>query len=190
MSNLYFLEKYKHPKNIRFDSFHKSLSLAKSRNLKTFVETGTSRGKNKLFFLNKLNWKDGMSTLLFAEYVSLNDGKLFSCDLSKRNIDNAKKFTKKFIKYITFVNEDSVYYLNNINFKIDFLYLDSLDGHDPAKSSQHQLHEAETAINKLHKNSLVLLDDKGLKTTKSLAFFLKNKFKIINETNEQILLGL
>ena len=190
MSNLYFLEKYKHPKNIRFSSFYKSLSFAKSRNLKIFVETGTSRGINKLFFLNKLNWKDGMSTLLFAEYVSLNDGKLFSCDLSKRNIDNAKKFTKKFIKYITFVNEDSVYYLNNINFKIDFLYLDSLDGHDPAKSSQHQLNEAKTAINKLHKNSLVLLDDKGLKTTKSLAFFLKNKFKIINETNEQILLGL
>ena len=66
-----------------------------------------------------------------------------------------------------------------INFKIDFLYLDSLDGHDPVKSSQHQLDESKTAINKLHKNSLVLLDDKGLKTTKSLAFFLKNKFKII-----------
>ena len=190
MSNLHFLEKYKYPKNIRFDSFYKSLSFAKSRNLKIFAETGTSRGKNKLFFLNKLNWKDGMSTLLFAEYVSLNDGKLFSCDLSKRNIDNAKKFTKKFIKYITFVNEDSVYYLNNINFKIDFLYLDSLDGHDPVKSSQHQLDESKTAINKLHKNSLVLLDDKGLKTTKSLPFFLKNKFKIIYETNEQILLGL
>ena len=54
MSNLYFLEKYKHPKNIRFDSFYKSLSFAKSRNLKIFVETGTSRGKNKFFFLTNL----------------------------------------------------------------------------------------------------------------------------------------
>ena len=85
---------------------------------------------------------------------------------------------------------DSVHYLNNINFKIDFLYLDSLDGHDIVKSSEHQLHEAETAINKLHQNSLVLLDDKGKKTTKSLPFLLRNKFKIINETNEQILLSL
>ena len=50
MSNLYFLEKYKHPKNIRFDSFYKSLSFAKSRNLKIFVETGTSRGIYKFFF--------------------------------------------------------------------------------------------------------------------------------------------
>ena len=54
MSNLYFLEKYKHPKNIRFSSFYKSLSFAKSRNLKIFVETGTSRGKNKFFFLTNL----------------------------------------------------------------------------------------------------------------------------------------
>ena len=187
---MFFLNNYKHYKNIRFGSFEYALKEADKRSHKIIVETGVARGKTKFFFFTRHNWKDGMSTLLFAEYVSLNDGKLFSCDTSKRNIDNAKKFTKKFINYITFVNEDSVYYLNNINFKIDFLYLDSLDGHDPVRSSQHQLNEAKTAINKLHKNSLVLLDDKGLKTTKSLAFFLKNKFKIINETNEQILLGL
>ena len=72
MSNLYFLEKYKHPKNIRFDSFYKSLSFAKSRNLKIFVETGTSRGINKLFFLNKFRGSAGKSPLPLY-FVSKNE---------------------------------------------------------------------------------------------------------------------
>ena len=88
--NLKFIEKYKHPKNIRYESFYKALSIAYKRNHKIIVETGTSRGKKKFFFFSKFNWKDGMSTLLFAEYVNLVNGKLYSCDLLKKNIDNAK----------------------------------------------------------------------------------------------------
>ena len=53
----------------------------------------------------------------------------------------------------------------------------------------HQLNEAKSAIDKLHRNSLILLDDKNLKTTLSLEFLLANKFNILNETDEQILLG-
>ena len=49
-NNLSFLNKYNNIKNIRFDSFYNSLLIADSRNLKTFVETGTSRGKTKFFF--------------------------------------------------------------------------------------------------------------------------------------------
>ena len=79
-NNLSFLNKYNYQKNIRYNSFIKSLSIADTRNLKIFVETGTSRGKTKFFFINKLNWKDGMSTIIFAEYVKYKKGKLFSCD--------------------------------------------------------------------------------------------------------------
>ena len=42
---------------------------------------------------------------------------------------------------------------------------------------------------KLSKNSLVLLDDKGPKTNLSIDYMLKNDFKILNETNEQVLLS-
>ena len=42
--NLNFLLKYNNKNNIRYDSFFKSLSIANSRNLKTFVETGAMRG--------------------------------------------------------------------------------------------------------------------------------------------------
>ena len=42
--NLNFLLKYNNKKNIKYDSFFKSLSIANSRDLKTFVETGAMRG--------------------------------------------------------------------------------------------------------------------------------------------------
>jgi len=187
--NLSFLNKYNNSKNIRFDSFYNSLVVADSRNLKVFVETGTSRGKTKFFFINKFNWKDGMSTIIFAEYVKYKNGKLFSCDLSKKNISNAIQFTKKFKSNINFVVSDSVLFLKQISFKIDFLYLDSLDGHDKESASLHQLKEIETSIGKLHKNSLVLLDDKKSKGNLSLKFLLDNKFKILKETEQQVLLS-
>ena len=187
--NLNFLLKYNNKKNIRYDSFFKSLSIANSRNLKTFVETGTMRGKRKLLFFSKYNWKDGMSTLIFCEYAKNVNGKLFSCDINSQNIKYAKRSTKKFINYVNFVESDSLLFLKNFKHKIDFLYLDSLDGHNPIDASIHQLNEAKSAIDKLHRNSLILLDDKNLKTTQSLEFLLANKFNILNETDEQILLG-
>ena len=73
-----FLKKYKNKKNIRYDSFLFALNLAYERNHKTIVETGTARGKKKLFFFNKFNWTDGMSTLIFSEYAMRVDGKLHS----------------------------------------------------------------------------------------------------------------
>ena len=76
----------------------------------------------------------------------------------------------------------------NINFnkKIDFLYLDSLDA-QYLNSSEHQLNEIKNSIKILHKNSLILLDDKGGKTNLSKNYMLDNGLKIINETEQQIL---
>ena len=187
MKSLDFLNKYNNPKNIRFNSFVRSLSIADSRNLKIFVETGTSRGKKKFYFFNKFNWKDGMSTIMFAEFIKHKGGQLYSVDLSKDNINNAIKFTKKFNNYIEFIVSDSVRYLKNIKYKIDFLYLDSLDGHNSKIASLHQLSEIQCALDKLHDNSIILLDDKSTKGNLSIDFLLKQKFKIINETKEQVL---
>tara|TARA_Y100000310_G_scaffold337374_1_gene424289 strand:- start:1065 stop:1640 length:576 start_codon:yes stop_codon:yes gene_type:complete len=188
-NNLSFLNKYNNSKNIRFTSFHKALSIADSRNLKTFVECGTARGKKKFFFINNLNWKDGMSTIIFSDFVKYKKGKLYSCDLSKKNIKSSIKFTKDFSNYIYFVVSDSVIFLKNLEFKIDFLYLDSLDAHDKNIASLHQLNEIKSAITKLNKNSLVLLDDKKNKGTLSINYMLENSFKILNETEEQVLLS-
>ncbi len=185
---MFFLNKYKHYKNIRFDSFEFALKEAYNRSHKIIVETGVARGKTNFFFFAKQNWKDGMSTLIFSNYVDCVGGHLYSCDIDQKNISNAKKFSKKFKKSITFIKDDSLNFLKSFKKKIDFLYLDSLDGQF-AGASNHQLKEIQRAEDKLHSKSLVLLDDKETKTKLSVEYMIKKNFKIINETREQILLS-
>ena len=183
-----FLEYYDNPKNFRFSSFKFALLEAEKRNLRTIVETGVARGKQKFFFFSKINWKDGMSTLIFSDYAKYIKGILISCDINYKNVENAKKFTKRNEKFIKFVVDDSINFLSKLSKEIDFLYLDSLDGQFKG-ASKHQLEEIKVAKQYLHKRSLVLLDDKGDKTNLSINFMLKNGFKIINETREQVLLS-
>lgn len=184
-----FLDKYNNIKNIRFNSFEETLKLSFKRGVKTIVETGTARGKTKFFFIKKYNWKDGMSTPMFAEYAKFIKGQLHTCDISAKNIENARKFTRSFSDYITFYIQDSLIFLREFSVPIDLLYLDSLDGHDPTAASNHQLKEAQIAIKKLHDKSLILLDDKGSKTNHSIKFFKENNFRIIYETKHQVLLS-
>ena len=184
-----FLDKYRNKKNIRFKSFEETLRLSYQRKAKTIVETGTARGKTKFFFIKRYNWKDGMSTPMFAEYAKFINGNLHTCDISSENIENAKKFTSNFSDHIRFYIKDSLVFLKEFNNPIDLLYLDSLDGHDPIAASGHQLNEAKIAIKKLHDNSLILLDDKGSKTNLSINFFKENDFKILFETDFQVLLS-
>ena len=183
-----FLQNYNKSKNIRFKSFEFALNEAKKRNHKTIVETGVARGKVKFLFFSKINWLDGMSTVIFSDYARCINGELHSCDISAQNIKNAKKFSKSNKDFITFVTDDSLNFLSKFNKDIDFLYLDSLDGQFEGASA-HQLEEIKIAKKNLKKNSLVLLDDKGDKTNLSIDYMLKNDFKIINETREQVLLS-
>ena len=113
-------------------------------------------------------------------------GELNSCDISLKNINNAKKFTKLNKDFINFFIDDSLSFLDKFEKKIDFLYLDSLDGQFKEASS-HQLKEIQIAKKHLNSGALVLLDDKGSKTNLSIDYMLKNDFNLINETNEQVL---
>ena len=80
-------------------------------------------------------------------------------------------------------------FLKEFRNPIDLLYLDSLDGHDSILASQHQLNEAKISLDKLHEKSLILLDDKGSKTNLSINFLIENNYKIIFETEYQVLLS-
>ena len=183
---MHFLKKYNNKKNIRFASFEFALNEAKKRKHKILVETGVARGKLNFLFFAKINWKDGMSTMILSDYARHQMGELNSCDISLKNINNAKKFTKSNSSFINFYVEDSLIFLKDFKKKIDFLYLDSLDGQFKEASS-HQLEEIQTAMKHLKPGSLVLLDDKGSKTNLSIDYMLKNEFTLINETNEQVL---
>ncbi len=169
--------------------FKKTLEIAVKRDLKTIVETGTSRGKRKFLFIKKYNWKDGMSTLMFSEFAHFIRGELHSCDISQENINNAKYFTKQYNKNVNFYTKDSVVFLKEFKKTIDLLYLDSFDGHDVELASKHQLNEAKAVIDKLTQTSLILLDDKGTKTMYSMDYFLDDGFKILAESENQILLS-
>ena len=136
-----------------------------------------------------MNWKDGMSTIMFAEYAKYINGKLHTCDISKKNINNAKKFTKELSNFIHFYIDDSINFLKKFTKQIDLLYLDSFDGHDVELASKHQLNEAKAVIGKLKNNSLILLDDKGAKTLYSKDYFVKAGFRILAETENQLLLS-
>ena len=182
-----FLNKYNNPKNIRFKSFEKTFKICLERNHKTIVETGTARGKIKFFFVRRYNWKDGMSTPMFGEYAKYVNGTLHTCDISEENINNARSFTKNYVDFIKFYVNDSLIFLKEFREKIDLLYLDSLDGHDPIAASEHQLKEVKISLDKLHNDSLILLDDKGSKTNLSISFLLNNDYKILFETDYQIL---
>jgi hydroxymethylpyrimidine pyrophosphatase-like HAD family hydrolase len=184
-----YLNQFNKIKNLRFDSFKKTLEIFKERELKTIVETGTARGKIKFFFFKKYNWKDGMSTTMFGAYVYNNSGHLYTCDISKKNIENSRSFTKKYSQYISYVIDDSINFLSNFDKKIDLLYLDSLDGHDPVSASNHQLHEIKAATKNMHKDTLILLDDKGTKTNLSLNYLIDHSYEILLETEYQILLS-
>ena len=58
-----------------------------------------------------------MSTIMFAEYAKFVSGKLHTCDISKKNIENARKFTLKLNNYINFYIDDSINFLQNFKYK-------------------------------------------------------------------------
>ena len=182
-----WFEKYEDKLGVRYKTFHKLFSIAIDRELKNFVETGTSRGKDKFYYLRpKVNWKDGMSTILFAEYVKLNKGQLWTCDIDAKNIHNASLFLKDFNLHANLIVSDSLKFLEDFNETIDVLYLDSHDGNLPG-ANEHQLREAQLSIDKMNSNGLIMLDDKGQKTELSIPFLISKGWKIIFETDHQVI---
>ena len=181
--------KYKDKLGVRYPAFEKLFTIAKERDLKIIIETGTARGKSKFYYRRpKINWKDGMSTLLFAEYVKMVNGTFWSCDIDHRNIFNAYQFTQSLSYKVNFVVADSLIFLRDLSTTIDILYLDSLDGNIPG-ANEHQLKEAEIAESKLNKQGIILLDDKGTKTELSIPFLTNKGWNIIFENDQQVLLS-
>jgi hypothetical protein len=140
-----------------------------------FVETGTTR-KNELTHPRiEDRAADGCSTVLFAHYASLTDGKVWTCDIDSQNIENCKIATKEYAETTTYVVNDSIDFLNNFTQPIDFLYLDSVDSHVPF-AADHQLKEIQSAMKNLHSRSIIVLDDLGAKTVLSIPFLQKNNW--------------
>ena len=179
---------YRDKLGVRLDTFELLFKTATERGLKNIVETGTARGKEKFYYLRpKLNWDDGMSTIMFAHYSKVMKGEFWSCDIDQKNIKNASRFLREYNLEANLVVADSIEFLDVFEKNIDILYLDSLDGQMPG-ANEHQLKEAQISINKMNPNGLIMLDDKGKKTELSLTFFTENAWEVKFESNYQIIL--
>jgi hypothetical protein len=159
----------------RLSTMTMAISLLDSCKKNNFVETGTTR-KN-IFTHPKVEDRaaDGSSTLFFADYANRYGGRVWTCDIEHQNIENCKIATKEYENLITYVVDDSVHFLENLNEPIDFLYLDSLDSESPL-AHHHQLKEIKAAYSKLHQNTVILLDDLGSKTDLSIEFLKNNNW--------------
>lgn len=151
-----WLEKYQSNMGARYPTFKIAVDLLFQLPRHNIVETGCARAAN--------DWGAGLSTLLFGEFCAINGGKLTSVDLHASNISISKKLTEPYNNFIQYVESDSINYLRTHSGPIDLLYLDSMDlpiheGADRIPSQEHSLNEFKAAENKLHKKSIVLIDD-------------------------------
>lgn len=120
------------------------------------IETGCARWEN--------NFEgDGMSTLLFDQYIFQNGGTLYSIDITQEHIDFARSQIK--CSNSNLICSDSIIWLYNFakttEKKIDLLYLDSydLDFNNPHPSSLHHIMELAAIMPALSEKTMVCVDD-------------------------------
>lgn len=121
------------------------------------VETGCARKENNFD-------GDGMSTLIFDDYITTHGGTFYSVDnnieavkFSSEKVKSAKLTLSDSIKYLYLLNQE----LREKNQYIDLLYLDSydFDKNNPHPSSFHHLKEITAIIPSLKKGSMIVIDD-------------------------------
>ena len=142
--------------NHRYSSFYELAQLLTSRKFKVLVETGTARNG-----LDNCHG-DGCSTILLAKIAQLIGAKLYSVDIDPNACAISRQASQPYQSSVEIVHQDSLSFLNSFkNGFIDFLYLDSLDFDfgNPGNSQEYHRNEIIAAYNKLHKKSIVMIDD-------------------------------
>lgn len=174
-------------------TFAKTLKLLNERNAKIIVETGTSRR-------GLTNTKgDGAATIVFGKWAQQNNAKMHSVDISAESVkgSQAEVDRQSLNDTVTVHLNDSLEFLDSFDQAIDFLYLDSYDYSKTdkeiqTKSQEHHLKEFKIAEDKLHKNSIVLIDDCGLpgggKGKTLVEYMLKKDWQIIIDAYQILLI--
>ncbi|HEV2129117.1 MAG TPA: class I SAM-dependent methyltransferase [Thermomicrobiales bacterium] len=145
----------------RFPTMKAALNLFLQHDGTTIVETGTLRWVESL----EHGWEgDGNATYIFGEVLQEFGGHLWTCDADPVAIAESREGTKRFADHITYVNQDSVAFLDSFDHPIDLLYLDSMDcprEGDASAAQAHNLRELQAALPKLSRNGVTLIDDNG-----------------------------
>jgi len=151
--------------NQRYYTFQLALNLLNQTTKDpVIIETGCQRQEEDV--------GAGMSTSIFAEYISRYDGSLITIDNYEPHLRIAMQCCRHWPDInIDFIQSDSVKFLQSYKGKCDFIYLDSLDypiGNDAHNkqmqdaAQKHCLNEFLAIEKNLNKKSIVLLDDNTL----------------------------
>lgn len=143
----------------RYRAFMKIFNLRLTRNIKIIVETGTSRKCTK-------NCESSiMSTPILSILCMISDTTFYSVDNLPEAFNEKTDAIKDFSEYVNIITSDSVEYLKKFDKGlIDLLYLNSFDFNAPHPKHSEKYHkkEIEAAYDKLHKKSIVVIDDCNL----------------------------
>lgn len=145
----------------RYPSFLLALALMQKCKAKTLVETGTARFGLHEFMDNTEFKGDGGSTIIFGHWASENKAFLSSVDISPQAVLNVRKVIGVYGAHVQVFEDDSVRFLKNFSKPVDFLYLDSFDydPNNPGPSQEHHLKELTAILPKLHKKTIIMIDD-------------------------------
>lgn len=163
----------------RLSTMKLAITLLNPNRSNNIVETGTTRKNINSHPRVEDRAADGGATVLFGHYAAKTGGHVWTCDIEADNIESCKVATSEYAEQITYVTADSISFLREFEGTIDLLYLDSVDSDMPF-AADHQLGEIQEAYSKLTERSIILLDDLGKKTTKSIPFLRSKNWCQIN----------
>jgi hypothetical protein len=125
------------------------------------IETGT--------MWENLEQNMGAFTYIFGDLIkNYTGGKLITIDISEKNINSCKEYTKEFADIIEYVTSDSVTYLESLSDEdvqnIDLFYFDSHDLAipDPVPSQLHHYRELAAVYKRLKPDVYLAVDDNFL----------------------------
>jgi len=172
-------------------TFRKVLQLLDRTNAKLIVETGTSR-------YGLLGAKgDGAATIVFGKWAKENGAIMHSVDISEDSVKGSQTEVnaQDLGEHVQVHLSDSVQFLMNFEQQVDFLYLDSYDYSKDLEvqklSQEHHLKEFKAIEDRLHENTIVLIDDcklpNGGKGKTVIEYMLKKDWKILIDAYQVLL---
>jgi len=133
------------------------------------VETGTMSGNHHSDpYYGDIAGPGGFTVIMADLIKNWTGGKLYTVDISAKNIKACRKITEPFSDVIEYVNSDSVDFLrdferikNDKNIDIDLLILDSYDlcTPNPHPSSSHHLRELGAIYDSISEKTIIAVDD-------------------------------
>jgi len=176
--------------NGRYHTFFEALRLLSEREVKVIVETGTERWANPQACFDG----DGGSTIIFGHWAFANNALMFSVDINAIHLEYCQNNTSEYLSNLYLIHQDSVAFLEQFPYKIDFLYLDSYDYDEknPRPAQLHCLNEIKAAESKLTANSIVMIDDcnipRGGKGKLAINYLLLKGWKLHRNCHQVILI--